>query len=126
MDTEVSKIDSKGRIVIPNSFRSSLGLRVDEEIIVELDKKNERLVLIPIEKSTRKLEIVFSDAPGTLANVAAILARLKVDLVFTESRSVKRAKEAVWTVVANFSKTDIVKLKADLKKEKSVKKFSFF
>ncbi|MFH1586516.1 MAG: AbrB/MazE/SpoVT family DNA-binding domain-containing protein [Candidatus Diapherotrites archaeon] len=126
MDTDSARVDSKGRIVIPDSFRKSLGIRQGEKIVIELDKQNERMLLFPIEKATRKIEITISDVPGSLAKAAQILFRNNVDLVYTESRSVSRAKEAVWTVVANFSKTDLVKLKKELSQEKKITKFKFF
>jgi len=36
-----------------------------------------------------------------------------------------RTREAIWVVVGNFSKTNLQKLKADLKKEKTVKSVRF-
>jgi len=125
MDTDSARVDSKGRIVIPDSFRKSLGIREGEKIVIELDKQNERMLLFPIEKSTKKLEITITDIPGSLAKAAQILFTNKVDLVYTESRSTKRSEEAVWVVVANFSRVNMAKLKKDLSKDKKIRKFRF-
>lgn len=125
MQTEKAKVDEKGRISIPLSFRKSLGIKKSEELVAELDKENERIILFPIEKNVKKLRITISDAPGALAKVAHIIAKNKADLIYSESRSVKRRKEAVWEVVADFSKTDLKKLKEELGKEKLVKKAVF-
>src|SRR3989338_6811161 len=99
------KVDSKGRIIIPNSFRESLGIKMGENIEAYLDSENCRILLFPIEKKTSKLIVEFGDVPGSLAKVAAILARNKVDLVYTSSRSLKRRKEAEWEIIADFSNT---------------------
>ncbi len=125
MNTQNSKIDLKGRIVIPNSFRESLGIKKGENIIIELDKESERIILFPLEKKVKKMFIYLSDKPGSLAKAAGILSKNKVDLVYTESRSTKRGKEAVWTVVADFSKTNLQKLKKELEKEKLILKTKF-
>ncbi len=123
MNTLNVKVDSKGRIIIPSSFRDVLGIKFGENIVAQLDKKNSRLILFPIQKKTKKMSIILGDAPGSLAKTAMILAKNKVDLVYTESRSSKRNKEAEWFIVADFSKTNLNKLKTDLKKEKTIKKF---
>lgn len=123
--TQNVKIDSKGRVIIPNSFREGLGIKAGENIEAQLDKENERIILFPIQKATKKLVISFSDLPGSLAKAAAVLARNNVDLVHTSSRSLKRGQEAEWAVIADFSKVELEKLKAELRKEKGVKGFRF-
>src|SRR3989338_920781 len=125
MTTQNVKVDSKGRIIVPNSFREALGIKAGGNIEAHLDKGNDRIMLFPIEKATRKLVVEFGDVPGSLAKVAAILARNKVDLVYTSSRSLKSRKEAEWEIIADFSNTDLKKLRADLKAEKGVKSFRF-
>lgn len=119
------KVDSKGRIIIPNYFRKTLGIKSGENIEILLDKENERIVLFPIEKKTQKIVLKFGDVPGSLSRVAAILAKNKVDLVYTASRSLKRKKEAEWEIIADFSNTDMANLRKDLKNEKEIKSFKF-
>jgi len=111
--------------MLPKSFRESLGIKTGENLCLELDKTNERLLLFPIEKTGRKLLITLKDVSGSLSKVARILADNHVDLIYTESRSVKRKKEAVWIVVADFSNADLNKIKKDLKKDKDIIKVSF-
>ena len=125
MPTQNIKVDSKGRIIIPNSFRESLGIKAGENIEAHLDKENGRVILFPIEKATRKLVVLFGDVPGSLAKVATILARNKVDLVYTSSRSLKRRQEAEWEIIADFSNVNLEKLKTELRQEKGVKSFRF-
>lgn len=119
------KVDSKGRIIIPNSFRETLGIKNGENIVAQMETGNGRLILVPIQKKTKKLTIRFGDSPGTLARTAKILAENKVDLIYTSSRSLKRGKEAEWEVTADFSKTGIPRLKSLLKKEKGIIGFRF-
>lgn len=125
MTTQNVKVDSKGRVIVPNSFREALGIKAGENIEAQLDKENERIILFPIQKATKKLVITFGDLPGSLARVAAILARNRVDLVHTASRSLKRGQEAEWAVIADFSKAETGRLKAELRAERGVKGFRF-
>jgi len=123
MTTADVKVDSKGRVIIPSSFRETLGIKTGENMVAHLDNANGRIILFPIETGTKKLVIVFGDEPGCLFKAAAILARNKVDLVHTSSRSLKRGKEAEWEVIADFSKADMERLKAYLKASPAVKSF---
>jgi len=125
MTTKNAKVDSKGRVSIPNSFRDALGIKFGENIVAHLDKENERILLFPIEKKSMKLIIKFNDVPGALASAAVVLAKENVDLIYTSSRSTKRGKEAEWETIANFSKVNLVNLKKKLKSEKSIKSFKF-
>src|SRR3989344_1464347 len=125
MPTQNVKLDSKGRVIIPNSFREVLGIKEGENLVAELDKVNERIILFPIEKKAKRLMIMLADEPGSLSKAAIVLARNKVDLIYSASRSISRKKEAEWEVVADFSNVNMQKLQADLKKEPAVKGFKF-
>ena len=83
MSAQNLKVDSKGRVIIPNSFRETLGIKNGENIIAQLEKDNGRLILVPIQEKTKRLILRFGDAHGTLANAAHILASNNVDLVYT-------------------------------------------
>jgi AbrB family looped-hinge helix DNA binding protein len=125
MTTRNVKVDSKGRVIIPNYFREALGIKFGENIVAHLDKANERVLLFPLEKKSMKLMIRFNDVPGALARAAVILARGKVDLIYTSSRSLKRGREAEWEVIADFSESDLANLKKNLGAEKAIKSFRF-
>src|SRR3989344_522916 len=114
------KVDSKGRVMIPGSFREILGIKEGENIVAQLDKENERLILFPVEKKTKRMQIFIADVPGALARTAAVLAKNNVDLVYTSSVSIKRKREALWEIIADFSNVDMKKLQKSLKAEKSV------
>jgi len=100
------KIDSRGRIVLPQAFREYLGLKEDDSAYATLDEEYHRLLISPAaEKNLVHVEIVLGDEPGTLAQAAKVLAELQVDLVSTESHSVLRGKQAVWRIIAKDART---------------------
>ncbi len=99
---ELVKIDSKGRIVLPQAFRESLRLREGDRTFLALDEENERIIISPgAERNLTLMEIEMGDKPGTLAKLATALAREGVDLISTESHSLDRSRNAVWRVLAN-------------------------
>ena len=123
MSTQNTRLDSKGRIIIPNSFREELGLKAGENIVASLDRENGRIILFPIDKKAKKLVMRFEDEPGTLAAAAEILAKNNVDLIYTFSRSLKRGKEAEWEIIADFSKCSMDKLKSALKAQGKIRSY---
>ncbi|MBI5176645.1 hypothetical protein HY995_01000 [Candidatus Micrarchaeota archaeon] len=113
--SQIVRLDSKGRIVIPSGFRNFLRLKPDSEVLVTLDSEGGRLTITPAgEKKLVRLVIGISDAPGSLANAAKVLADSGVDLVSSESRSVARGKSAEWRVTCS---ADSVKDLNSLKKK---------
>ncbi|MBI5036410.1 hypothetical protein HZC09_03625 [Candidatus Micrarchaeota archaeon] len=111
---ELVKIDSRGRIVLPQSFRDYLGLREEDTAYAVLDEENRCLRISPAaEENLVHIELILGDAPGSLAKAAAILSKEGVDLVATESHSVARGKQAIWRIVAKSGKS-VAELKKSL------------
>ena len=103
----IIKLDTRGRLVIPNEFREILNLKEGDEVLISLDSKTDTLIISPTygePKNLIKIEIEFSDSPGCLAKIAEKIAKMKVDLVMTESKSSQRGKKARWDIIADISK----------------------
>lgn len=115
MKIERVKLDSKGRIVLPLSFRNSLSIKENDYVYLSLNPEGNAITIStqPTE-GLYELQITMSDVPGTLAKLANVLAKSKVDLISTESHSLERTKNAVWRVVCTF-KGDWKKLFKELK-----------
>lgn len=103
MKIERVKLDSKGRIVLPASFRNSLSLNENDYAYAALNEDNSTVVIStkPKEKLF-ELKIELGDEPGSLAKLAKVLSDFKVDLVSTESHSIERTKTATWRVTCSF------------------------
>jgi AbrB family looped-hinge helix DNA binding protein len=107
MKTEKTKLDSKGRALIPKAFREAIGLKESDPVFVSLDEKNQSIILSQYaESEVYQLTIEMGDKPGALASLAKVLADNKVDLIATESHSVLRAKGALWRVLCSCKKMD--------------------
>jgi AbrB family looped-hinge helix DNA binding protein len=125
----IIKLDTRGRLVIPNEFRESLDLKEGDNVLISLEPKTNTITISPIygeENNLVKLEIEFGDTPGCLAKIANKLAELNVDLIMTESKSYERGTKARWNIVADISKTDfsIKQLKEKLLKTNFVEQAS--
>ncbi len=113
----VSSLDSKGRVLIPQGLRDALNLKSGERVILELDTETKTIHLSPShEKKLLRLRIQLDDRPGSLASAATALAGLGVDLVNTHSHSSERGERAVWTVDCNPGKASIPDIKKGLEK----------
>ncbi|RLI29416.1 AbrB family transcriptional regulator [Candidatus Bathyarchaeota archaeon] len=120
--SEIVRVDSRGRILIPSSVRSALALREQAYVMLIADLESREVRLIPFadpEAKLYELRITIDDAPGALAKAALKLAELGVDLLSTQSRTLYRRKMAEWFIVADLSKCKVkpVKLEKYLKEE---------
>lgn len=105
--TEIVRVDSRGRITMPASIREAVKLSEGMYVmlIADLDKKEIRIApFADPESKLMELSITFSDVPGALAKAASILADEGVDLLSSESRTLRRGKSAEWVVVADVSR----------------------
>ena len=106
----IIKLDTRGRLVIPNEFRETLDLKEGDNILLSLDTKTNTINISPIyteENYLIKMQIKFGDKPGTLAQIATKLAELKVDLIMTESKSYERGTKARWDIIADISQSNL-------------------
>ena len=106
----VIRLDTRGRLVIPNEFRESLDLKEGDNVLLSLDSKTNTINISPLYGENEyliKMEIRFGDKPGSLAQIATTLAKLKVDLIMTESKSYERGTKARWDIVADISKSNL-------------------
>jgi len=112
-----SSVDEKGRVLIPQSLRDAANLKAGEKVVLEFDGKRKAVVIEPAyEKKLLKLEILLADSPGSLASAAAVLAKLGVDLISTQSHSSQRGTAAVWEVECNPGRANAGAIKAALAK----------
>ncbi len=118
-------MDSKSRITVPAKLRKILGLAEGMKFLVIADTEKKEIRLVPLaelQAKVYKLRIVMADTLGVLAKVASFLAREKVDLLITESRTIRRGKTAEWVIIADLSlcKLGISELIGKIKKMKFI------
>jgi AbrB family looped-hinge helix DNA binding protein len=104
--SEIVRIDSRGRVTMPSSIRDAVRLSEGMYVILiaNLDKKEVRIIpFADPEAQLVEFRITFADVPGALAKAADILARQGVDLLSSESRTLRRGESAEWVVVADVS-----------------------
>ncbi len=92
---------------MPSSIREAVRLSEGMYVmlIASLDEKEIRIApFADPEAKLVELSITFSDIPGALAKAANILATQGVDLLSSESRTLKRGKSAEWIVIADVSR----------------------
>lgn len=86
--SNIVKVDSKGRILIPVQFRDNMGVAEGTEMIIVPDKENNHFKILPISKDcTAELRLLLGDMPASLASVADALAANSIDILVSESRS---------------------------------------
>ena len=122
MKIEKIKVDSKGRIVLPLGFRTTLGIKEGDYIFASIDEVNSAIIVSPLtEKKPFVMDIVMADKPGTLAKLATVLAENKVDLISSRTHSLIRQKEAAWHVICVFRGATKAKVRSALKKAGALK-----
>jgi len=128
--TEIVRIDSRGRITMPSSIREAVRLSEGMYVmlIADLDEKEIRITpFADPEAKLVELRITFSDIPGALAKAANVLAGQRVDLLSSQSRTLRRGKSAEWVVVADVSrcKCKLEELERKIVEEGAAKEVKF-
>jgi len=124
-NSNITRVDSKGRVLIPIHIRKMLGADDGTEIIIipEHDKSQVRMLPLVREK-TAEMRLLMNDVPGSLAHIANSLASHNVNIVMSESRTIVKGKTAEWDVIVDTSEANgsMEKLKGELEKSRDIKK----
>ena len=102
-EVRIVSIDNRGRIVIPQIVRKSLGLTTNSQLMMVSDSEIKEIKMTPIglvhEKQLIKFRIVMKDEAGALAKIASAFANHGISLIYGESMIVEKEKTAIWTVI---------------------------
>ncbi len=102
----LSKLDERGRVMIPISLRETLGLKEGSPILIKLDDESESVRIIPFVMEGEELafiDVEMSDAPGALSKILSLLSARGVDIIKSESISSERGRSAEWRALMNIS-----------------------
>ena len=103
-NSNIVRLDSKGRILIPIHIRDMLKADEGTEVIIIPDKKNEHMKVMPlVNGKTAEIRLLLQDLPGSLAGIAGILSEHDIDIIMSESRTLAKGKLAEWDVIINTS-----------------------
>ncbi|MFX1276420.1 MAG: hypothetical protein ACFFBP_17155 [Promethearchaeota archaeon] len=102
-EVRILTIDNRGRIVIPQIIRKSLGLTTNSQLMMIADSETKEIKISPVgisqEANPVKFRITMKDIPGALAKIANIFAEKNISLIYGTSISLEREKTAMWEVI---------------------------
>ena len=120
-EVKILTIDERGRIVIPQIVRKSLGITTNSQLMMISDSEAKEIKITPVglrsESDLIKLRISMGDAPGALAKLATAFGDLKLSMMYSEAVIVEKDKTAVWTVISESPSFPIEELEKILKEK---------
>ena len=103
-NSNISRMDSKGRLLIPAHIRGLLNVDEGTEImILPGSEKSEARILPLVRDKTMELRITMADSPGSLAVIADMLAKYNIGVLMSKSRSIIKGKTAEWDLIVDTS-----------------------
>ncbi len=128
-EVKILTIDERGRIVIPQIVRKSLGITTNSQLMMISDSETKEIKITPVglrsESDLIKLRISMGDTPGALAKLATAFGDLKLSMMYSEAVIVERGKTAVWTVICENPSFPIEELEKILKEKGEAIKIEF-
>ncbi|MGH9025316.1 MAG: AbrB/MazE/SpoVT family DNA-binding domain-containing protein [Acidimicrobiia bacterium] len=76
-DTHIVQVGAKGRVVLPAPLRRQLRIEEGSELVALIE--GEAVVLLPRDAVGRRLQAMFADVPGSLADGLAADRRAEVE-----------------------------------------------
>jgi len=128
-EVKILTIDERGRIVIPQIVRKSLGITTNSQLMMISDSEAKEIKITPIglrsESDLIKLRITMGDTPGALAKLATAFGDLKLSMMYSEAVIVEKDKKAIWTVISESPSFPIAELEKILKEKGEAIKIEF-
>jgi len=128
-EVKILTIDERGRIVIPQIVRKSLGITTNSQLMMISDSESKEIKITPIglrnESNLIKLRITMGDTPGALAKLATTFGDLKLSMMYSEAVIVEKDKTAVWTVISESPNFTLEELENVLKEKGEALKIEF-
>jgi bifunctional DNA-binding transcriptional regulator/antitoxin component of YhaV-PrlF toxin-antitoxin module len=124
-NSNITRVDSKGRILIPIHIRKMLGADDGTEILIVPEHDGGHVKMLPlVREKTAEIRLLMNDVPGSLAHIANALATHNVNIIMSESRTIIKGKTAEWDVIIDTSEANgnIDKLKTELEKSRDIRK----
>lgn len=124
-NSNITRIDSKGRILIPIHIRKMLGADDGTEIMIIPEHDRSQVRMLPlVREKTAEVRILMNDVPGSLAHIADALAAHNVNIIMSESRTIMKGKVAEWDIIIDTSEANgsVDKLKGELERSRDIKK----
>jgi bifunctional DNA-binding transcriptional regulator/antitoxin component of YhaV-PrlF toxin-antitoxin module len=118
----VTKLDSKGRLLVPFHIRELLNLDENSEFLIINNGNRELKVLPLLDGQTAELSMMIEDVPGSLSKAADLLAKKKIDIIMSQSKTLEKGKLAEWHAIIDISQCkDTKKVVEELKTSKFIK-----
>lgn len=128
-EVKILTIDERGRIVIPQIVRKSLGITTNSQLMMISDSETKEIKISPIglrdERNLIKLRITMGDTPGALAKLATTFGDLKLSMMYSEAVIVEKDKSAVWTVISESPSFTLEELEKILREKGQALKVEF-
>jgi bifunctional DNA-binding transcriptional regulator/antitoxin component of YhaV-PrlF toxin-antitoxin module len=123
--SNIMKLDSKGRLLIPVHMRNKLEAGVGTEVMLISDDETNEIKIVPLIKDKNaELKFLLTGIPDSLAIVANMLANHNINILMSQSRTLVRGKMAEWDVIVDTSSSNngnLDKLREELQTSKFVK-----
>ncbi|MBD3253798.1 MAG: hypothetical protein GF383_01830 [Candidatus Lokiarchaeota archaeon] len=100
-EVRILSLDNRGRVVIPQIIRKSLGITSNSQLMMIADSETKTIKIIPagFAGESLKFRITMRDEAGALGLIATTFGNHGISLVYGESVIVEKEKTAVWTVI---------------------------
>jgi len=102
-EVRILTIDARGRIVIPQIIRKSIGITTNSQLMMVSDSETKEIKITPIAFTEGdkhfKYRITMKDEAGSLAKIAKAFGDNGISLVYGEAVIVEKGKTAIWTVI---------------------------
>ena len=103
--SNIIKLDTKGRILLPSHIRKFLGIKEGSELIIVPNEEENNVKIFPLVKGkTAEIMIKMGDSPSSLADIARILEESNIGILISQTKSITRGRTAEWNLIVDISR----------------------